>query len=161
MVIRYGSRFYRYFFFAIFGAGMFAGILLLGIQLTAITKPVQTYFADSADARISQIYWDALEQDAEVFDPISFRSVTLFGRAVRSHETLYREMESWQSLVRDPDIIAIARAGYSHIYVDEEWWKALTEVQRASFDNPCVERIAADEDPTSGIRWLFHIEACR
>jgi len=161
MVIRFGSRFYRYFFFAIFGAGMFTGILLLGIQFTAITKPAQTYFADSADARISRIYWDALELDAEVFDPISFRSVTLFGRTVHSHETLYHPMDSWQQLVRNPDIIAIAGAGYSHIYVDEEWWKALTEVQRASFDNPCVERIATDEDPTSGIRWLFHIEACR
>jgi len=161
MVIRYGSRFYRYFFFAVFGVGVFGGIILLGIQFTAITKPVQTYFADSADARISRMYWDTLEPDAEVFDPISFRSVTLFGRAVRSHETLYRKMESWQRLVRDPDIIAIAGAGYSHIYVDEEWWKALTEVQRASFDYPCVERIAADEDSTSGIRWLFHIEACR
>ena len=161
MVIRNGSRFYRYFFLAIFGAGMFSGILLLGIQLTAITKPVQTYFADSADARISQMYWDALEPDAEVFDPESFRSVTLFGRPATSHETIYHPMDSWQQLVRNPDVFAIAAAGYSHIYVDEEWWKALTEVQRSSFDNPCVERLAADEDPNSGIRWLFHIETCR
>ncbi len=161
MVIRNGSRLYRYFFFAIFGAGMFSGILLLGIQLTAITKPVQTYFADSADARISRMYWDALEPDAEVFDPISFRSVTLFGRPVNSHVTIYHPMDSWQQLVRNPDVFAIAEAGYSHIYVDEEWWKALTEVQRSAFNNPCVERLAAAEDPISGIRWLFRIEACR
>ena len=161
MIIRYGSRFYRYLFFAIFGAGMFTGILLLGIQFTSITKPVQTYFADSADARISRMYWDALEPDAEVFDPTSFRSVTLFGRAVRSHETIYHPMDSWQQLVINPDVFAIAEAGYSHIYVDEGWWNALTEFQRASFDNPCVERLAAEEDPESGIRWLFRIEACR
>jgi hypothetical protein len=161
MVIRSGSRFYRYFFFVIFGVGIFGGIMLLGIQLTAITKPVQTYFADSADARISRMYWDALEPDAEVFDHTSYRSVTLFGRAVRSHETLYRKRPSWQRLVRNPDVFAIAGAGYSHIYVDEEWWNGLTEVQQASFDNPCVKRLAEVEDPKSGIRWLFDIEACR
>jgi hypothetical protein len=145
----------------IFGVGIFGGIMLLGIQLTAITKPVQTYFADSADARISRMYWDALEPDAEVFDHTSYRSVTLFGRAVRSHETLYRKRPSWQRLVRNPDVFAIAGAGYSHIYVDEEWWNGLTEVQQASFDNPCVKRLAEVEDPKSGIRWLFDIEACR
>ena len=161
MVIRYGSRFYRYFFFAIFAVGIFGGILLFGIRLTAITKPVQTYFADSADARISRMYWDALEPNAEIFDPTSFRSVTLFGRAVRSHESLYRKMDSWLRLVRNPDVFAIAGAGYSHIYVDEEWWTELTEVQRTSFEDPCVERLAAVEDPTSGIRWLFDIETCQ
>ncbi|MFA9406196.1 MAG: hypothetical protein ACERKX_10335, partial [Anaerolineales bacterium] len=86
---------------------------------------------------------------------------TLFGRAVRSHETIYHPMDSWQQLVINPDVFAIAEAGYSHIYVDEGWWNALTEFQRASFDNPCVERLAAEEDPESGVRWLFQIEACR
>ncbi len=160
-LIRYRSGFYRYFFFAIFAAGVFGGLMSLGIQITAVTKPVQTYFAGSADARISREYWDLLEPDAEVFDPIPYRSVTLFGRTVRTHETIYRPMESWQSLVRNPDVRAIANAGFSHIYVDEEWWKTLTQDQQASLSNPCVERLAAEEDPESGIRWLLRIDACR
>ena len=161
IIIRFGSTFSRYFLMIALSIGIFGGILLFGIQLTSLHKPVQTYFVDSADARMSREYWDTLDQDAQVFDRIAERSVILFGRPVRAKDGLEVNNPEWDQLRRRPDVRAIAAGGYTHIYLDEPWWHSLTIDQRATFEDPCIQRVGVIEDPNFGDRWLLSVTGCR
>ena len=66
------------------------GVVMFGVELPAIQKPVPSYFLIDLDARMLQDHWNRLEPGALVFDPIPSRATTLFGRFTNSSDHLVR-----------------------------------------------------------------------
>lgn len=141
--------------------GILSGVVLLAIQFIAIPRPVRSYFVTGEDARLSKRLWDSLDPAAQVFDHWPYRSVTLFGRAVRSNRSLYEPLPEWLALQAAPEPGALARQGYTHVYADEDWWWELGAEVRASYAAACV-RVADEQVSDGGIfRRLYDITACR
>ena len=139
---------------------VFAGLVIFAVQLTSIPAPQLTYFVNSNDATLSKSYWDRLPKGAQVFDPIPYRAVTLFGRPARANLDIYESLPEWLALLASPDPGAIARAGYAFVYVDNEWWWRLQPEQRAAFKQPCVQVYARYRLDDVHFRWLLDVRGC-
>ena len=145
-------------------AAVLGGIVIFAFQLPAVRFTQYTYYLTDLDAGIAADYWDRLPPQAQVFDPLAFRSPAVFGRIPRAHATIYFSLPEWEALVADPDPATIAQAGFDYVYFDRRWWRNLSEAQRASFDQPCVNVMEERKElPYLGIdfRLLADISACR
>ena len=154
---------------AVFGGliAAFSGLVLFGVQLTAIQKPVYATFITPLDARMSQEYWDRLEANARVFDPSTFRAPTVFGRFTDSSPTWYARSPGWEALVDAPDPIQLHAAGFSYMYFDRDYWEALTPEQQSALQASCVKQVAqvdgihSEKDYTKDFRRLLDIRDCK
>jgi hypothetical protein len=148
-------------FLLCYGVTVLGGLVIFAVQIAAIPYPQTTYFVNSNDARISQDYWNKLPANTQIFDPISFRSVALFGRPSHSSLDFYHPLPEWEALLKAPDPVAIARAGYYFVYMDRNWWKDLKPRQQKAFQQACV-KIYAQRNPLDGdFRWLLDVHDCR
>jgi hypothetical protein len=160
--LRRASRLGQILIGAGYTAAILSGAAMFAVGLIAIPYPQFTYFVQEPDARMSLALWDRLEDGAQVLDPnLPFRAVTLFGRAGgRSHQDLYTSLLEWESLFGSSDPVEFARAGYSYVYVDRDFWQALSPGQKQSLQNPCVKRLAEERSDREGYRWLLDIRSC-
>ncbi|HUE99645.1 MAG TPA: hypothetical protein VMN99_10350 [Anaerolineales bacterium] len=111
------------------------GLLLFAIELIVIPRPVYTEYLVDMDARFYEEYWDRLSPpSAWVFDPVSSRALTLFGRQTNAVIHWGVEKPEYTALLENPDPHQLNVAGYSYVYADKEYWK-LYAVQ---LDQPCV-----------------------
>jgi hypothetical protein len=140
--------------------GIFGGLVIFGIMLTAVSTPTPSYFLDDLDTRVAQKYWDQTEPESMVFDRDSYRGVALFGRAARSHNSWYASKEEWAQLVSNPSPANIHQAGYDFLYMDQTWWSELTPKQRADFQEGCARQIHEQDGPFGTFRWLFDLTDC-
>ena len=162
LIFQKGSRLMRIVITSGYAITVISGVVLFAISLLSIPKPQFSYFVDVPDAIISERYWDNLEEGAQVFDPIAFRAVTLFGRAAGpANLSIYIQTPKWETLIKDPDPTEIARAGYSYMYFDKTWWRDLQPKQRNKIDQPCVVEIMKLSMPDKDFRWLLDIRECR
>jgi hypothetical protein len=145
---------------ALCGVAMFGGSVLLGIELTAMQKPIYAPFLGDLDVQAERDYWDRLEPGALVFDPQPSRAPVLFARATDSSKSWYSQKESWVRLQQDPDPSALRAAGFSYIYYDLHYWDGLTPAQQAKLTAPCVELLKEYEDWQHDFRRLADIRAC-
>jgi hypothetical protein len=143
-----------------FCATILSGVTLFAIELTAIPQPLQSYFIQGQDARLSRNYWDKLEPEAQIFDHFPYRAVTIFGRSARVHGEFRKPLPEWQNLNENPDPSQIAKSGFYYVYIDELWWWRLKPEQREAFHQPCVTMV--DELIYEGgiFRRLLDIRAC-
>jgi len=162
LIFQKGSQFMRIVITGGYAITVISGVVLFAISLLSIPKPQFSYFVEVPDAIIGERYWDNLEEGAQVFDPIAFRAVTLFGRAAGpANLSIYIQTPKWETLIKDPDPIEIARAGYSYMYFDKSWWRDLQPKQRNKIDQPCVVEIMKLSMPDKDFRWLLDISECR
>ncbi len=139
-----------------------SGLVIFTISLISIPKPQFTYFVDNPDALMSKRYWDKLALGTDIFDPIPYRSVTLFGRAAGpAGNDIYTPTPLWETLITDPDPVEMAKAGYAYIYVDKTWWRDMQPKQRERFEQPCVIRVAEQTMEDKDFRWILDIQGCR
>jgi len=111
---------------------------------------------------MSQVLWDRLDLGAQVLDNVPYRSVTIFGRgAGRASLTTYTSLPEWSSLVETADPSKIAQAGYSYIYIDKNWWRNMTDIQREAFTQPCVQKVAEKKTYEDDFRWLLDVKSCQ
>ena len=143
-----------------YGIAIFSGFVILAIQIISIPYPQFAYFINASDARISRAYWDQLPEAAQVFDATQERAVALFGRPAYAYQDFYHPWPEWEVLVSNPDPSAIARAGYSFVYLDKAWWDRLNADQKQAFEGPCVRRLA-EQKFDSDFRWLLDVQNCR
>lgn len=148
------------------GAGLYllsitGGFVLFAAQLPAIQTPVVAPFMSELDAKISQQYWNKLDKNAMVFDPVPYRSVIIFGRAVEAGETWYEYTPAWQALYDHPDPVAIHQAGYDYIYVDEDYWNSTTIPVQSSLKQGCVRQMESLKMWPGIVRKLFDISRCK
>jgi hypothetical protein len=144
-----------------YAATVFGGLVLFGIQLIAIPSPILSDFVDNTDARYSRTYWDRLDPGAQVLDSIPERAVTLFGRASRAMMDVYHPWPDWQALIDNPDPGAVADAGYSYIYEDEAWWRAMTTEQHLALKQPCVSDLTPEFLKKDEFPRLLDVRGCR
>jgi hypothetical protein len=145
----------------------FGGLVLLGIQLAAIQRPVLATFISTLDARMSQEYWNRLDAGEEVFDPVVFRAPTVFGRFTNSSPSWYTRFADWQALRDAPDPFKIRAAGFAYAYLDSDYWESMSPGRQAGFDAACVHQIAqvdgihSEKDYTKDFRRLVDVRDCK
>jgi hypothetical protein len=104
-------------------AATLSGLALFSVQLTAVLKPVASYFLTDLDVEIFRRQWDRLPSQAMVFDPLPRRSATLFGRAVDSQADLSQVTEEYARLIEAPDPERLLAAGFDFLYADLGYWQ--------------------------------------
>ncbi len=148
-------------------ATTFSGLLLFGVQLIAIQRPVYSWFISPMDARMSQDYWDKLEPGALVFDPLAFRAPTVFGRFTDSSTTWYVTRPAWEALVQEADPGRIHAAGFDYMYFDIRYWERLSPEAQALLGSACVKQVAqvdgvrGEQDARRDFRRLLDIRGCK
>ena len=144
----------------------FGGLMLFGVQLAAIQKPIYATFITPMDAKMAQDHWDELRPDALVFDPVVFRAPTVFGRATKSSPTWYIRSPEWEQLREGADPYELRGAGFAYMYFDSDFWEGLSGEQRAALGAACVKEleqvdgIHSETDYTKDFRRLLDIQAC-
>jgi len=142
------------------------GLILFGVQLAAIQRPVYATFISPMDAKMSEGYWNDLAPGELVFDPLVFRAPTVFGRPTRSSPTWYTRSEEWEKLRDSADPYALRSAGFAYMYLDSDYWEQLDAGQQAALGDSCVRQIAqvdgihSETDYTKDFRRLLDIRAC-
>jgi hypothetical protein len=141
-------------------AGMFGGVVLFSTQVVAAAKPTRAYFVSAEDAAMADRFWNVLPRQAQVFDRIAYRGVTLFGRPTFSYRTLWMPSGEFGRLAANPSPSELAGAGYSYLYMDETWWSSLSPAQRSSLMGSCVV-ITHEEVGRQGVfRRLYDLRGC-
>jgi hypothetical protein len=144
-----------------------SGLVLFGVQLIAIQKPVYATFITPMDAKMEQTYWDKLEPKALIFDPVVFRAPTVFARFTDSSPSWYTKSPTWQALADAPDPFKLHAAGFDYMYFDSDYWNSLTAPEQTLFSNSCVKQIAqvdgihSEKDYTKDFRRLLSIRNCK
>ncbi len=144
-----------------------SGLVLFGVQLIAIQKPVYATFITPMDAKMEQEYWNKLEPKALIFDPIVFRAPTVFARFTDSSPSWYTKSPTWQALADAPDPFKLRAAGFDYMYFDSDYWNSLTPPEQTLFSNSCVRQIAqvdgihSEKDYTKDFRRLISIRNCK
>ena len=143
------------------------GVILFGVQLVAIQRPVYSTFISQMDAKMAEEHWNQLEPAQLVFDPLVFRAPTVFGRPTRSSPTWYTRSEEWEKLRDAADPYKLRGAGFAYMYFDSDYWEQLSRVQQTALESPCVKQlwqvdgIHSEADYTKDFRRLLDVRACR
>jgi hypothetical protein len=142
------------------------GLVLFGIQLIAIQRPVLATFITPMDAKMYEKYWNKLGTGDLVFDPLVFRAPTVFGRPTRSSPTWYSRSVTWEQLRDAADPRGLRSAGFAYFYFDSGFWEQLDAAEQAALESPCVKQVAefegirSDTDYTKDFRRLLDISGC-
>jgi hypothetical protein len=138
-----------------------SGIANFSIELVAVARPQFTYFVDAPDALLSRDYWNRLPKEVYILDRPPFRAITLFGRwGGQAYLDNYTPTAEWETLISDPDPVAIAQSGYSFMYIDSKYWKRLTSDQKHRLAMPCVRIFAEEITDDKDFRRLLDVRAC-
>jgi hypothetical protein len=143
-----------------YGLTVMSGIVIFIVQLQAIPQPQFTYFIESVDTHISRKYWNQLPADAQIFDSIPQRAVTVFGRGARAYETIYSPMTEWEELVADPHPVKLADSGFDYAYFERSYWMSLTSEQKETFQLPCIDIMEEEHQIDGDYRVLMDLRAC-
>lgn len=151
----------RLMFIGAYGVTVLGGLVTFAASLPAMTGYQFTYFITPRDAYAGALFWDHLPKEAIVLDREPSRAVTLLGRATLAGSDIYAPLPQWQALVENPDPIAAAKAGYTHIYLDQAWWQSLTPEQVDAFiDQPCVHLLKKFYQQGEQYWLLYDIHEC-
>jgi hypothetical protein len=143
-----------------YGVAVYAGLVLLAVELIAIPVVQTTYYIQYKESDISKPYWNRLEKDAQILDSNPERAVLLFGRASFAATDIYKHSPIWEALIVSPGPASVASAGYSYVYMDEIWWQKLSPQIQAAYDQPCVQLVAEMKLAGSQTRKLFKVGMC-
>jgi hypothetical protein len=144
-----------------YAVAIFAGLVMLSVELIAIPQTQTTYYLKFTESDFSLPYWNKLEKDAQILDSVPERSVLLFGRASFAAMDVYKRSPIWEALIASPDPTRVVTAGYSYVYMDEKWWQKLSPQDQAAYVQPCVKLVAEMKLAGSQERRLFNLQACR
>jgi hypothetical protein len=137
------------------------GIVILAVMMVAIQAPQNPYFIASEDVIIARRYWDKLGSGVQILDSIPERAITIFGRASHARPSIYTTFSDYQALVANPEPSITAKAGYSYIYMTNQWWSMLSPDQKQAFDRSCVQKIVTGDPGVDLFRFLFDIRKCK
>ncbi len=139
------------------------GVALFTPQMVAIAQPKMSYFIQEPDARMSKLYWNKLDPDAQILDlAYVYRPSVLFGRSAgRAYQTIYIPLPEFRNLVANPDALKIAQYGYRYVYFDRETWQSLSPEQRLTFQQKCVKQVAEQKTAMGDFRRLLDVQKCQ
>jgi hypothetical protein len=140
---------------------MFGGVVILSVKLTAIQRPVYSYFLSALDARMYDTYWNRLEPDALIFDPEQYRAPTVFGRASLGFDTWFTASPEWVALRNAPDPYKFKAAGFHYAYMDDRYWQEIGPAGQKSMGAACVRLVDELSDAQGNFRKLLDLEGCK
>lgn len=143
-----------------YGVAVYAGLVMLAVELIAIPAVQTTYYLQFMESDFSKPYWNRLEKDAQILDSKPERAVLLFGRASFAGTDVYQRSPIWKALISNPYPTNVASRGYSYIYMDEIWWQELSPQVQAAYNQPCVHLVAEMKLTGNQSRKLFNVRAC-
>ena len=149
---------------AVFCTGLMlvSGVVNGWIQQSAIPVPVLSDGIDGLDAQISNAVWGKLQQEDMIFDPSSndWRATAVTGLLTVS--SMNRETTPlWRELSHNPSLEGFINNHFRYLYVDQGWWRSLTDAQRISLSAPCTKVIAsASLDNDFQFRRLLDLSSC-
>jgi hypothetical protein len=123
------------------GLTLVSGIVMLAFEMVAIPKPVYSYYLYGLDVQVMRDYYDRLEPDALIFDPVQSRAPAILGRFTDSALSWYSAKPGWLALVAAPDPFALRAAGFDYALIDRPYWEGLSETARTSLQNACVRQV--------------------
>ena len=137
---------------------VFGGLALFAYQTTAIFSPQVSSFVTSMDSRISQTYWNQLTPQAMVFDPIGYRSQTLFGRlSIDAIDGFHKSQ--YVPYLAAPDPIELRKLGFDYIYIDKRYWDHLSPIYQQDLYASCTQVMKKLEKNNSATRELVDFRA--
>ena len=148
-------------------AGLFlvlisGGLVMFGVELLAVQRPVYSYFLSPLDVKMYEAHWNRLEPKALVFDSDPSRATTVLGLFTDSSYTWFQNKPEWEHLLAAPDPAALRAAGYAYLYLDNEYWNGLTPEMQQSLQAACVKQVDEFSQPDSGaFRRLLDVRTCR
>lgn len=143
------------------GLVMLGGAVMFGVSLTAIQRPVYSYFITPLDVQMTRAYWNRLEPGALVFDPDPSRGTTVLGRATNSSYTWYHAKPEWEALRDAPEPVKMRAAGFRYLYLDQSYWEAIGSNGQQALSNGCVTTLAEYADGEGRFRRLMDLQACQ
>jgi hypothetical protein len=144
-----------------YGITVLGGLVTFAASLPAMTGYQFTYFITPKDTYAGALFWNRLPEGAIVLDLEPSRAVTIFGRATLASSDIYTPLPQWRALVANPDPATAAKLGYTHIYMDQDWWQSLTPELVASFkDQPCVHLLGKFDQSGEQFSLLYDIHEC-
>ncbi len=143
-----------------YGVAVYAGLVMLAVELIAIPVPQTAYYLKYEESEFARIYWNRLENGAQILDSKPERAVLLFGRASFAATDVYQHSPKWEAMIANPDPVSVAAGGYSYVYMDEIWWQKLSPQIQAAYHQPCVKLVAQMKLTGSAFRNIFNVQAC-
>ena len=137
------------------------GLVIFAVQLIAIPAPQLTYFVNSNDARISQANWNRLPTGSTIFDPITMRSVALFGRPTLSGIDLFTTYPEHARFIDQPDALALAQTGYDFVYVTRTWLQDIKSEYQEKLLASCTTVYDEYRTDDGDFRVLLDLRGCR
>jgi hypothetical protein len=144
-----------------------SGVVIFGVELAAIQKPVMSTLVNNLDARMSKQFWNKLEPGTMVFDPMVYRAPTIFARPNASSITWYERKPEYIRLYEEANPYTLNAAGYSYVYFDEENWSQIGSQGQQRFSDSCVIVLAEYSQPDprdltkTEMRKLMDIQQCK
>jgi len=145
---------------------LLGGFVVTGSELSAASQSVLSEQGISyLDSYVAREVWDQLPPDSEVFDSYPWRATMITGRLTRvvqgNMSYNYGSSPEWEALRADPSVERFLDNGFRYVYIDENWWKGLSEAARASLSAPCVQVVTEHVDSERGnFRRLVNLDQC-
>ena len=141
------------------------GVVLGGIQLSAIQRPRFGASISQYDVEIARQVWDRLPPKALIFDPRGWPAVAITGRLTRFGIWKGHESTMHHTLTKHPTVNGFLAAGFSYVYVPDEWWYDLTPEDQHELSRPCIIVVAESQSPPNAegriyFRRLLDISKC-
>jgi hypothetical protein len=161
MWVRHRSERFQWIAGSLAAVVMFGGTVIFSVILVASQRPIYASFLTDLDAKMYEAYWNKLDKTAIVFDSDPYRATTIFGRPTLGYNTWFESTPEVKKFIDSPDPSLLRAAGYTHVYLDNFYFRALTTDIQAKLTAPCVQQIAEFEDWADNTRSLLDIRGCR
>jgi len=139
---------------------VFGGMVIFGIEMLAMQKPILGIYIVPLDAKIMDNFWNKLDTRYYVFDPEPIRDPVLFGHPTNAGLTWYTYKPEWMQFFNNPNPVDLLKAGYGYIYTDQDYLKSLPEIVKNLWDGSCVKVLADYTDNHGAERVLMDIRDC-
>jgi hypothetical protein len=148
-------------YYGLIAITLLSGLVIFGLEMTAIQKPIQSTFLEPLDAKIMDHYWLQLDETYLVFDPIPYRSAVLFGKPTNAGLTWFDTKPTYDTMFNNPDPQLMQENGFGYVYSDRAYLKSLPNEVSKRFEHTCVKVLADYKDDFGGERILMDIRACQ
>jgi hypothetical protein len=147
----------------IFALGVMSigGISNLLRELPAISKPVDSYYVNELDVKVSNEYWGKLPKNCKIFDPGGFTALIVTGcKTEMTYRNTYTKLPEWKDLANDPSPRKLYAAGYDFAYLDLEDWIGLSPETKAEYKSPCTNLLSKELSEFHARR-LYQLVNCK